>query len=963
MIQIGSLSVDFEQRDIRRDGLSLRVGARAFDILEVLHRASGSIVSKDDIMDAVWPGLIVEENRLQVHIATLRKALGVHRNLIKTVPGRGYVLVCGMHAGARMCEPADAPAAVGGERLQVPPLIGREAEIGEIVDMLDRTPVVTLVGAGGIGKTTLAVRIAHDLMRRTGERAHVVELAQATTGGDVLGTLADALALQIGDAPSIDEIARAIAGTRCLLVLDNAEHVIDLIANLVEALVARTDTVRVLVTSREPLHISVESVFRVDPLTVPERDADCEAIAACSAVELFLCRVHAATPDCAVDESRIRVVGDICRRLEGLPLAIELAAARVATLGIEGVASRLDDRLNLLTGGLRSALPRHQALRATFDWSYVLLDPAARALFRRMGCFTSAFSFDAVRAVAIEADTTIAELIAGLGELVAKSLLNVEFSHANARYRLSESTRAYALEKLRNEGEFERVVARHMRYEQEQATARAAIGAVEPLSNQVSTAIDASRFPVAATLATQVPCARVFARELLDPSGMSECGAQAKRLLDEIDTGSSSVDPDDEMHLRAAYASALLHTAGDVHAAAAMWSRALGLARDAGNDGFDAHALAGQWHTALAMSDVHESLRYAMRFERAAERSGVQSQRRLATAMVATSLHYFGEHAQARERLDTAMAAFADTGEPRRAESALGIDVATLGQTTLTRLAWMQGEPEHAVRLAAQAVESARSDRSGLALCVVLGAAAVPIALDYGDHDVISDYLATLRSASDASGFDIWHWHAECLTGQFDIQAGHPGTGLARLEPALRHIEASGFRHLLAPLVGAYAEGLVRTGRATEANAKLDAMMARCRSRGEHLFIPELLRVKGLTALEQARNAAADLAVAYEAEGRRQLLAAIHTAKAQGAGMWELRATADLADYLIERGGVGQAASLVAGLSGRFDLCSRASDIRRLVRLQNFVRAHEEPRSHRQRMRFEATADAAQTVM
>ena len=175
----------------------------------------------------------------------------------------------------------------------------------------------------------------------------------------------------------------------------------------------------------------------------------------------------------------IGAVGEICTRLDGLPLAIELAAARVATLGIAGVASRLDDRLNLLTGGLRSALPRHQALRATFDWSYVLLDPAARALFRRLGCFISSFTFDAVRAVAAEPDAPIAELIAGLGELVAKSLLTVEFSGANAQYRLSESTRAYALEKLRNEGELERVAARHARYEREQADARASTASAE----------------------------------------------------------------------------------------------------------------------------------------------------------------------------------------------------------------------------------------------------------------------------------------------------------------------------------------------------------------------------------------------------------------------------------------------------------------------------------------------------
>ncbi|WP_431825396.1 ATP-binding protein [Burkholderia sp. F1] len=955
MIQIGILSVDFEQRNIRRQGLSMRVGARAFDILEVLHRANGSVVSKDDIMDAVWPGTIVEENRLQVHVAALRKLLGASRDLIKTVPGRGYLLVAGQTGGVRDRQPDEPPAPGADPPAHAATLIGRQTEIAQIIDMLDRTPVVTLVGAGGIGKTSLAVQVAHDIRSRSRDAVHVVELARASTREDVLRTLADALGLATGDACAVDGLADALAASPCLLVLDNAEHVIDLVASLVEALAARTDTLRVLVTSREPLHISAECVFRVNPLAVPGSDASVDEISGCSAVALFLCRIRAAMADCVVDEGGIRLIGDICRRLDGLPLAIELAAARVATLGVEGVASRLDDRLNLLTGGLRSALPRHQALRATFDWSYVLLDPPARALFRRMGCFIGPFGFDAVRAVAMEPGASVAEMISGLGELVAKSLLTVEFSGANARYRLTESTRAYALEKLRDEGEFERVSERHARHERERADAgvSAALAGPEP-DHRPSTA-GMSDVPVSAN-----PQIRALAYELLDPAKMSECRAEAKRMLDAIDMEPpGAVDAECEMQLRAAYASALLHTAGDVHAATAMWNRTLGLAHATGDDAFEQRALAGQWNTMLAMSDIHESLRYATRFERAAERSGERSQRLLATAMVATSLHYFGEHAQARERLETATAGLADIDGPSHAERALGIDVATLGRTMLTRLVWMQGEPEHAMRLAAQAIEFARRSRSGLPLCVVLGAAALPIALRYGDHDAISDHLATMRAEADASGFDIWVSHAECLAGQFDIQTGHPGAGLARLEPALRRVEASGFRRLLAPLVVAYAEGLTRTGRAAEAGSKLDAALARCRARGEHLFVPELLRAKGLATLERARNVDEDLAVAYEAEGRRHLLTAIHTANGQGAGMWELRATLDLADHLIERGRINQAAPMIANLAGRFDLQSRAFDIRRLVRLCNFVRADDAPPARRQRVRFDSAPDAA----
>lgn len=236
----------------------------------------------------------------------------------------------------------------------------------------------------------------------------------------------------------------------------------------------------------------------------------------------------------------------------------------------------------------------------------------------------------------------------------------------------------------------------------------------------------------------------------------------------------------------------------------------------------------------------------------------------------------------------------------------------------------------------------------------MLGAAAVPIALRYGDHDVIADYLATLRATADANGFDIWRNHAECLAGQFDMQAGHPGAGLARLEPALRRIEASGFRRLLAPLVVAYAEGLTRTGRAADACTRLDATLARCRAHGEHLFVPELLRARGLATLEQARAADPDRAAACEADGQHYLLTAIHAANAQGAAMSALRSTLDLADHLIERGRTAQASSLVADLSAQVDPQSRAFDVRRLARLQNFVRLEISASTGLARARYEA---------
>ncbi|VWB67106.1 transcriptional regulator [Burkholderia territorii] len=522
MIQMGTLSVDFEQRDIRHQGESLRIGARALDVLEVLYRANGSVVSKDDIMEAVWPGLIVEENRLQVHVATLRKALGADRDLIKTVPGRGYLLIANLAVAHGAALPAE-PIAVG----RAVPLIGRQADIVQIVDMIERGAVVTLVGAGGIGKTSLAGRVAHEFRSQSGDRVLFVALASAATRDDVLLAIAAELGLETDDLPGIDRIGDVLAASPSLLVLDNAEHVVDLVADFVDTLTSRAASLRVLVTSREPLHISVEAVFRVSSLAVPDSGASVDEIERYSAVELFLARIRAATPDCAVDPAGMRLIGDICRRLDGLPLAIELAAVRVATLGLEIVASRLDDRLNLLTGGLRSALPRHQTLRATFDWSYVLLDGAARSLFRRMACFIGTFTFDAAREVAMEPGMSAAEMMAVLGELVAKSLVTVEFDGTQARYRLTESTRAYALEKLHNEGEFDAIAERHACYEREQGEARMQAQAAD----LASAPAPAPREPVAAWPGG------LEADALLEPALMRESAQPARRALDAIEAG------------------------------------------------------------------------------------------------------------------------------------------------------------------------------------------------------------------------------------------------------------------------------------------------------------------------------------------------------------------------------------------------------------------------------------------
>ncbi|WP_144149155.1 ATP-binding protein [Paraburkholderia sp. BCC1884] len=464
MIELGSFQIDRSMRALRRNGRLVPLGSRAFDILAAIATADGRLVTKEALFKAVWPHTVVDENSLHVALSALRKILGPERDLIVNVPGLGYRL--------RKRAPAARGAEAAGRAIDAnclaPPrcgLLGRAAQVQSIRAMLPRTHVLTLVGAGGIGKTSLAIEAARHAAADFTEPVCFVELAALTTRDCVLDAIVASLGLPIGGPPfDVGHVAAALGGKRRLLVLDNAEHVIGDVAHTVDALLAYDDTLRVLVTSREPLRIRVETVLRVDPLDLPPPHSTDAQILQSSAVDLFLLRASTLQAAVSMDSATIQLAGEICRRLDGIPLAIELAAARVFALGVDGVHRLLDDRMAMLGGGYRNALPRHWTLRATFDWSFAILDMPSQLIFRRLAVFSGSFSFEALCAVVCDETYSVMDAINGVTELVAKSLVSVELVGSVARYRLSESARAYAMEKLCTEGEHQQIASRHECY-------------------------------------------------------------------------------------------------------------------------------------------------------------------------------------------------------------------------------------------------------------------------------------------------------------------------------------------------------------------------------------------------------------------------------------------------------------------------------------------------------------------
>jgi predicted ATPase/DNA-binding winged helix-turn-helix (wHTH) protein len=462
--RFGRFEVRSTERLLLVDGQPAAVGARAFDVLMALIDHRDRVVTKEELLDLVWPGLVVEENNLAVQVSALRRLLGAPS--IATIPGRGYRFVAPLDA-PQAPEPDTPAAAARDRRGSLPPmstpLLGRDDDLAALTALVRVSPLVTLLGAGGIGKTTLALAASHALQDAHADGATWVDLSAVTDPALVPAAVAQAAGVPLSaGADPVPALVEAFKPLQRLLVLDNVEHLLPAVSRLVGALRESAPSVRLLLTSQAPLRAAGERQFRLGGLSAPLPGTPLAEALHHGAVAMFVDRAGAVDRSFVLTDANVEEVIHLCRALDGVALALALAAARLPLLRLHGVIQRLGERLQILRNTAEGAPARQQTLSAALDWSHDLLGPAERAALRRLSVFRGSFALDAVPAVVSDPGEQAWTAVETLGELVDRGLVEVDATGTVApRYRVLDTVRDYAARKLAEAGEQATTRRRH----------------------------------------------------------------------------------------------------------------------------------------------------------------------------------------------------------------------------------------------------------------------------------------------------------------------------------------------------------------------------------------------------------------------------------------------------------------------------------------------------------------------
>jgi predicted ATPase/DNA-binding winged helix-turn-helix (wHTH) protein len=915
------------QRSLTRDGVAVAIGGRALDILGVLIERAGSIVSGPELMELVWHSVVVEDANLRTQLTALRKALGDGLDgsrYIVNVPSQGYTFVASLRRESAEA-PAEVPLPTVEQRLskQIPLLprvmVGRHEVVAKLTTMLRGRRFVTLVGTGGIGKTTVAIAVARAI-NASEDRTDVcfVDLQAVTNPADVSSFIASALGCVVPVVSPEQALVTYLSSKTTCLVLDNCEHIIDAVAPLAEQLVREVRTLSIFATSREALRVAGENVFLLPPLDVPnEGPISAAAALQSSAVQLFMERAIAGGFQGSLNDIDAPLVADICRRLDGVALAIELAASRVGFYGIRGTAELLHSGGALHMHGKRNAAPRHQTLEALLTWSINLLSFDEQTTLFRLAVFASSFSLRSARAVLQEGPDDAARVQELITSLVDKSLIITAHGRDTVKYRLLDITRGYALAKLRDCNEETEVFLRLGWYMIERLSRD-----LDQKPNGCSIENCAHHLANIHSLLTWcfskngdrrlgIQIASKAAPLLISLSQFADCQRWCNMAIAEL----SPEDRGGSLHLMLleAQAKSCMYTRNGSHEARVLIQDALDLSRTLRDQRCQLNLLADLNVFLTRQGKFDDALNTAEQSFAVATEIGGRRERVLAEWMLSASYHLAGDQAAALHHWKIGQEAAAINPVVK-----LDLFHEARAGFASARALWLAGFPDRALKAAREAIAENAKFQDNISFCATL-VYATPVLFWWGKRDEAARHIELAVEQATRQGLSAFRALALALRGEMLVRSGEPARGVAVLQDAIGTMHAERYEISTSSASAVLATALSLCGRCEEAHAIADAAIYAAERRSERLWMPDLMLVKARIANSQ-NNPDFGLAEEY-------YLRSIEQAKLQSALGWELRAAIPLTRMLIETGRHSRADGLLKETYERFTEGFESTDL------------------------------------
>jgi predicted ATPase/DNA-binding winged helix-turn-helix (wHTH) protein len=928
----GPFRLNATKRLLEKNGTPLKIGSRALDILITLLEHAPELVSKRDLMRRVWGKLVVDEVSLRFHVAALRKRLGdedASVSYVTNIPGRGYCLAGAVSWAEVQATPRKAPAAA--PQLPREPLlmVGRDNVVRELTTLLRKQRFVSIVGAGGIGKTTIALTLAHRLLREFEGVVHFLDLGALEDSRPLASLLASQLGLgAVSDQP-LPIILSVLREQRMLLVFDSCEHLIEAIAALTENIFRDAPQVHILVTSREALRAEGEQVHHLPPLECPPPDA--ESLTATQAlgfpaVQLFVKQVTNSGHAFELTDADAPIVAEICRRLDGIALALELAASRVGVHGVQGTAALLDKQFRLLWHGRRTALPRHQTLSATLDWSYNLLSPTERLVLRRLAVFVGGFSLEAALDVAAE-NLGPAALTETLATLVDKSLVASDRTTA-MRYRLLDTTRSYAWQKLAESAEDLKIVRRHCEHMIHALERFGATIWAPPNPESIHFFLlnlgnlraalewgfsDRGDPGLAAKLAGGSACLFFQARLL------PECAAWTERAIEALDTPSKGAQL--ELELLACFASSLMVTKGNVPAIQTTLLRALDIAERLNTAPMQLYILHALYMWQIRSGDLRGLRELTARVETVTKQIIDPAADAIAHGSFAVTCFFTGDNHEVRRHARIALAAPVHLSKLNHAT------FATLHglRSVLARNLWVLGYPDQATATAEEAVREADHLNHPNALCYVL-TSCMMVPLCNGDWQRAEQLIHRLSTVAVKHHLFTYARASVGWQGALAILRGDLSRGIELLQTALAALHEDGYELYRPQCSGILVGGLAKAGKRELAYSTICEAVTWVETRGRILNFIDLLRVKGEVLASMSKQ--------DTSEAEACLLQSLQLARERGLLAFELRVGTSLARLWADRAQRDKALELLDPIFQRF---SEGFQTRDLVAAANLL--------------------------